>query len=755
METQPPPEPRPHVSERRPEKDAPAKSTAAASVWTTRVSLFLLVASVLGPLAFAGLWDPPELSGAEFGRRIAVNLLDAEHLQIAGANNDLPSVEEVGRGELPFFLSAFGFRVFGLHDWAGRLPLALAALLGAFAIYLACRRLAGSRHAALTVLVLASTPLFFAQARTLLGDSVTTACSAVAFALLLLASADARLSLRLRLVSFAVGVGAVVAGVGTRGVLVAALPALAVGLSWLLTGARPFGEKKEARGWFGLGSLVLGLAGAVLGLWALKAAQGPDFVRLLGTKLAVGDTAVTHDFVIHQLGHALFPWSAFLPVALGLAVARPSRLLPARAELQVGLLAAAGLGVLVHTALPNRVGPIPFSAVYALSGIAALGVLELDRARRGVPAVAMCTAAFAVVLFSDFRHFPEKSLSVFAMAKAAVPENFENATKLAFAIATLPVLLVCVVLVVEPWPLLQRARDFVRARVRRFRSILVQGGLTLSGLILGLGYYPALLAHLSPVGVFETYADKAQSGEPLATTGKGGNASAYYGSGEQRHFERERDALAWLLESPEQRRWLIVKKTDLAQLTSSYRQQVPAKTLPVLDARSGDVLLASNLLRPGEANENPLARFLPETLPAPAHPVKAAFGDKLRVIGWEVRDPKTNAVVNELTRGRAYRLQLYYEVLGRITQNWKTFVHLDASANRINADHDTLGDEYAFRHWNKGDFITDEHVFELEPDAVAGRYTLYFGLYSGKSRMDVTMGGDKDDRVIGGTIRVL
>jgi hypothetical protein len=134
--------------------------------------------------------------------------------------------------------------------------------------------------------------------------------------------------------------------------------------------------------------------------------------------------------------------------------------------------------------------------------------------------------------------------------------------------------------------------------------------------------------------------------------------------------------------------------------------------------------------------------------------VKAAFGDKLDVVGWEIRNPKSGELVDELARGASYRLTLIYEVKGKVTQNWKTFVHIDSSDNRVNADHDTLEDQYPPRHWNVGDFIADDYVFDLEPDVAAGKYTLYFGLYSGKTRLDVTLGGDKEDRVIGGTLRV-
>lgn len=727
----------------------------------TWVSLILLSASLLGPIAFVGLWDPPELAGAEYARRIAVHAFGASELAIEGATNELPSVEEVGRGELPLFLSAVGFLVFGLHDWAGRLPIALFALGGALGFHFVCRRLAGPRQAALGTMALASTPLFFVQGRTLLGDGVTMACSALSFAALLLCFADRRLGRTARLGAFALGLAALALGTACRGALVGiAVPALAVGLAWWLVGPPLRLPSGAGRAWslpglLGACTLCIGVAGFAVGVHALYSAETGRYARLLGSMVRATTVPSTHDFVVHHLGHALFPWSAFLPVALGLALARPRDPESSPPALPVALSFSAVVAMGVHTWMAPRVGPVPFSAPYALAGIAALAILELDRARRGVPVVAMCTAAFAIVLFADFRHFPDKSMSAFVVAKASVPEAFQDATKLMFALATAPVLLATVVLAIEHWPGVRRVSAWLaETRFAPVRSRLLVTALTASGLMLAFGYYPALAAHVSPVGVFETYQDKSRPGEPLATTGKGGNVSAYYGAGERRHFDNERDALGWLAESREERRWLIVKKSDLPSLTSRYRQTVPGKTLPVLDSSSGDVLLVSNLLRDGEVNRNPLARYLPETAPQPKNPVTASFGEKLRVIGWEMTNPSTGKVVSELVRGRRYRIHLYYEVLDRITQNWKTFVHMDSSSNRVNADHDTLEDAYAFRLWNRGDFIADEHVFELEPDVVPGRYTLHFGFYNGKSRLDVSVGGDRDDRVIGGPVMI-
>ena len=80
--------------------------------------------SLFVPLSASGIWDPPEREVAELARRIALNLLGGEGLSVPGADNEVPTRSELGRGELPFTSMAAGFRIFGLHEWAGRLPLA-------------------------------------------------------------------------------------------------------------------------------------------------------------------------------------------------------------------------------------------------------------------------------------------------------------------------------------------------------------------------------------------------------------------------------------------------------------------------------------------------------------------------------------------------------------------------------------------------------------------------------------------------------
>src|SRR5580658_6105173 len=95
-----------------------------------------LAALVLFPvLAKSGIWDPYELDAADLARRIAVRVFGARSLELPSANNVLPTLNDLRMGELPFTSMALGFKLFGLRDWTGRLPLAVWGLVGAFALY--------------------------------------------------------------------------------------------------------------------------------------------------------------------------------------------------------------------------------------------------------------------------------------------------------------------------------------------------------------------------------------------------------------------------------------------------------------------------------------------------------------------------------------------------------------------------------------------------------------------------------------------
>jgi hypothetical protein len=294
-----------------------------------------------------------------------------------------------------------------------------------------------------------------------------------------------------------------------------------------------------------------------------------------------------------------------------------------------------------------------------------------------------------------------------------------------------------------------------RARVPRALGTVMAA--LLAGGVLAFGYYPALAAQLSPKEAFETLSKISGPGEPLGLLGVRARAAAYYGSGGVTTFADPTRAFSWLTaDQPAEgaagpRRWLLFKADDLPRLNSLYRRQM-GKNLPVLDGRSSQILLGSNLAG-GAPNQSPLASFVLDEVPKPGHPVDASFRGELTVLGWEVVDA-SGQIVDTVVPQTPYRIRFYYRVEQPISGTWKAFLHIDGFGRRYNGDHAVLDGRYAMSLWNPGDHIVDDLVFQLEPNFLPGDYTVFFGFFSGDTRYAVTRGNAQENRVVGGPLRV-
>lgn len=814
------------------------------------------VASLVLPGTRAGIWDPYELRSIELARRIAVGLFHADALALEGTQNALPTRGEVDRGELPFTSMALGLKLFGLHAWAARLALGVWALGGLLATYLSVSRLVDRKAGVFAVLALATMPLYFLHARSLLGDAVTMSALAFALAGFTLALFD-RGSLALRSGFVLLGLLGLVSGVLSRGLLLGmAAPALGPALAWIALRS----NRAAARDRFAdLVALVLALAGfgaaAAGALFLQRAQQSPEtYFPWLGFGVTGSGTELTFDAIVTQLGHALFPWSAFLPVAFARVLSPPHAGDAAARERESGLRLSAAfvvtLALFAWGVVAPSAGALPFGPVAALAVVAALALHDLDRGAPASRLAAGLVAVFAVLFWLDFRNLPEKVLTPFAVESARFPDSFRAAGQHWLAIGTLLALLTvflafleteddsaaaphpfapddyvawlrtlrdlwngnllfgCCVLEAallgffafselgERFPNFQRfaasgemsrmlarvgwtliplalaaplalllGRDLWRSLVRFGRSsafgVLVprRGSLAAAGFVacgagLSFGYYPALAAQLSPQQTFDAFLRLARPGEPLGMLGASSATAPYAAGRSVQSFDDGEDAYRWLMQPSGERRWLVLRSDSLAALNSRYRARTePRRNVPILDAHSSEILLASNRLLPGETSENPLDRYLLSAEPRPRHALDANLGGQLDVLGWDVTDLDGRSV-DALRAGRRFEFVIHYRVTARVTGNWETFVHIDGFQRRFNADHETLAGRYPFSFWKAGDLVADRHVFVLDPNFSAGTYRVYFGMYSGSRRMPVTRGENSDDRIDAGSITI-
>ena len=589
-----------------------------------------------------------------------------------------------------------------------------------------------------------------------------------------------------------------------------------------------------------LGALVLvfGIAALWIGVRALGSVEASIYSPAIGAASNVPRKFPTHDYMIRFLGHGLLPWSAVIPVALAqlLGAHGASDRGESGVRLTVAVVCITGVGV--HALMAPTVQLLPFAAVAGVAAAIALALRDYERAG-GIPRpVAIVVAALAFVFYFDFKSFPDRGFSAYAIDGVAFPESYKQvATRWVkygtFASTGLFVLLafdtdgrrvgsasgdfrrylsglkrvfsgnlffgllvteagadrvVCAHLAeseasahpstrlpqrggsagCQSWVLGAAAARVGRSargarRSRRHsmgvfedsRARAAAAGLAIAafGLVMSLGYYPALAAQLSPKEAFDSYQRMAAEGEPLGVVGENTGAATYYARRQVENFANVTSAFTWMMAAPAQRRWLVVKAADLPRLNSLHRKRVrPHANLPVLDARSSEILLVSNQLGNG-TQQNPFADWILDTRPTPQHPVDAMFSDQLLHLGWSVTT-LDGRFASSVTPGKRYQFKLYYEVKKPISGKWRTFVHIDGFQRRYNGDHDTLEDKYPLHLLKPGDFVCDVHEFTLEPNFTPGRYNVFYGLFIGSRRLEVKRGKHNQNRLQGGPINV-
>jgi hypothetical protein len=822
-----------------------------------RASVALVLLLALAPVVrLSGIWDPFELDNAELARRIAGRALGAPHLVTEGET--LPTLSDLGMGELPFTSMALGFKLLGLSELGGRLPLALWGVLLGLVVFELGARLESVRTGLYAVLTLVAMPLFFVQARTMLGDVVTMAAFGLAFAGLTGALAEEGLGARAAwLVVAALGLAA---GYLSRGLLFGvAAPALGVGGAWLALRSSAPSRRPGGADAVGALALLVGLYASARGVRLFLATQpGDPMPRALGfALLAKPAVEGTFDLPLRQLGHALFPLSAFVPLALGRLLRLPpvvERALEggqplaehasaarSASVLRASLVSALGTALAAHMLVAPRAGGFPFVAVGLLALAAAIAVRDLEDGAPASPGLVVAFAALAFVLYGDVTKEPARMLAAFGVDKPSFPKAFEESSRalvkgsvalfvgltalawlerdrrvperlaawavglrsdalgatralvtawdgnVFFGLVVLEAALVGTAgmvffgrrlgwkavsalpdnlanLGVNLWwalplalalvPLAARLVLDALAAVLRW-SGLPRGAVALIatlgvGALLSFAYYPALAAQLSPKEAFEVFASKRRPGEPLGLLGVRPRVATYYGASEALALRDASQAYAWLTEgSP--RRWLVLRAEDLPRVNSLFRRQA-GRNLPVVDARSSLIFLASSSLEGGE-NHNPLGDVVLDEPRFPARRLDHVLEGTLEVLGWEVADA-SGRVVPEVVPQKKYSLRTYYRVIGPVAGTWKAFLHVDGQGRRHNGDHALLGGRYATSLWQPGDVLVDTYELVLEPNFLPGDYAVYFGLFAGDTRMEVTEGRHHDNRIVAGVLRV-
>ncbi|MFP5212664.1 MAG: ArnT family glycosyltransferase [Acidobacteriota bacterium] len=296
----------------------------------------------LGTIAAPALLDDADTVHAEAVREMAQSG-DWTTLKI---NNGIRYLE---KAPFMYWLSALSVRVFGLHDWSVRLPVALFALLLTFLIYGFGRRFLGERPGFYAALVFVSSLGPFAFTRLLLPDVMLTFFMALAFYFYIQVVYESEEEIPRRLDPRCMGI-----------YVATALACLTKGLvGMIFVGTIIFIHMVLTRRWDLLrrlqilrGVVVFLLVGAPWHLAAGFANKGffwfyfvnEHFLRYLGLRYPKDyDTVPLLLFWALHLAW-LFPWSGFL---WGLKDSFPRSLRPQTKETQVNLFLYVWIGTIL------------------------------------------------------------------------------------------------------------------------------------------------------------------------------------------------------------------------------------------------------------------------------------------------------------------------------------------------------------------------------------------------------------------------
>ncbi len=215
---------------------------------------------------------------------------------------------------LETWLRAAAYRAFGASEWTTRLPGAILAWLAVWILVMTVRAAFTPRIALLTGLVLATTPLFFAQARIIAGEpSFILALTLVGSGLLLSLREQSRTHIRLVWAYLAAGLLTAALSKGAYGLTVAALVVLTIPL---VRGSRRLSEWAPAI-LFALSALVIELLARDASIGSFW--HGLDFRSELFSE-GPSPYHRTFDMVIRALGFGMAPWSPVIAVAMGALV---------------------------------------------------------------------------------------------------------------------------------------------------------------------------------------------------------------------------------------------------------------------------------------------------------------------------------------------------------------------------------------------------------------------------------------------------
>jgi 4-amino-4-deoxy-L-arabinose transferase-like glycosyltransferase len=360
-------------------------------------------------LSSFGIWDPWEVEVAEPARRLA-----------EGGTLSVPNIGT--------WLVGQSYRLLGVHEWSGRLPIAIFGLLMLACTYPLIARFADRRAALYAVLIAGTSPLFLFNARTMLGEApafaIQTAIAWTASA----AVFGVKRGGRARFAWLAAAIAFTALGIAGRGALLCAMPPLAaVTIAAVLEG-RLLQANDDSTGRLCAWALSLLTAIVLIAIARDINADASSYSIWLGGA-AEGGQPPSFDAVLERTFHAFAPWSALLPLGLARLALGSNADDPAQADderrMRLFLLIWIALGYGALSLYLSRYGhKAALVPVAALAGAVAMLLRDIERSGTSQWPAAIASVLLALLVVRDYGLYPNSAVHGMPVADFAVPEVF-------------------------------------------------------------------------------------------------------------------------------------------------------------------------------------------------------------------------------------------------------------------------------------------------------------------------------------------
>ena len=126
------------------------------------------------------------------------------------------------------------------------------------------------------------------------------------------------------------------------------------------------------------------------------------------------------------------------------------------------------------------------------------------------------------------------------------------------------------------------------------------------------------------------------------------------------------------------------------------------------------------------------------TPPSIEHPLMAHFGEKIKLLGYDVFLTKLES--------KLY-LTFYWQTLGKIRENYTVFTHLtdENSLPLTQMDKQPVEGRYPTSEWVEGEIVKDDFTIDIPPDIPDGEYRVEVGMYLLETMQRLPVTGSTED----------